>query len=104
MVFIFEICKTIVASKHVGLRIYSLSSYACHHFKLFFHLWRNGGPDWYREYSQWIIHKDQEWAMVKSKSLKSSKISSVRPGFSYANAVRTKKMVDPTVICVKKGF
>lgn len=42
--------------------------------------------------------------MVKSKSLKSSKISSVRPGFSYANAVRTKKMVDPTVICVKKGF
>lgn len=31
----------VVASKQIGLRIYSLKSYACSHFKLFFHLWRN---------------------------------------------------------------
>ncbi len=44
-----------VADKKVDLCIYSLKSFQNKLFKLHFHLWRNGGPDRYHEYTQWVI-------------------------------------------------
>jgi hypothetical protein len=92
----------LVANKSVGLLIYSLKSYSCQQFHLFFHLWRNGGPDWYKEYSQWIIEQDKEWTTVKPKTR--SKSALVKPGVSFAKVVRSKQVETPFVIPVKKAF
>ena len=39
-----------VSCKAVAMIIISLRSFACDHFKCYFHLWSNGGPNWGREF------------------------------------------------------
>uniref|UniRef100_A0A0E0BH28 Uncharacterized protein n=1 Tax=Oryza glumipatula TaxID=40148 RepID=A0A0E0BH28_9ORYZ len=84
------------------VRPFKLVFYSCQQFHLFFHLWRNGGPDWYKEYSQWIIEQDKEWTTVKPKTR--SKSALVKPGVSFAKVVRSKQVETPFVIPVKKAF
>lgn len=41
-----------VASHLVGFHIYKLRSFECHDFKVFFHLWHGGGPNYEVEVRQ----------------------------------------------------
>jgi hypothetical protein len=49
-----------VSCKNVGLMIHYLKSFVCTHFTVCFTLWRNGGPDWVREFSRWQTLKASE--------------------------------------------
>jgi hypothetical protein len=53
-----------VASKAVGFMIFNLRFFSCPSFKCFFHLWSNGGPSWYKEFSKWQFECDKEWVLV----------------------------------------
>lgn len=39
-----------INSQDVGFHIYRLRSYECVNFKIFFHLWNRGGPNYGLEY------------------------------------------------------
>lgn len=75
-----------VTDRKVGLWIYSLKPFQNNFFKLHFHLWRNGGPDWYREYTQWVLEEENSWTKVvrKSKPISNGVIT---PGISFAHVV-----------------
>lgn len=75
-----------VTDRKVGLWIYSLKPFQNNFFKLHFHLWRNGGPDWYREYTQWVLEEDNSWTKVVRKSKPISN-GVIRPGISFAHVV-----------------
>jgi len=47
-----------VASYH------NLRSFECQDFKVFFHLWHNGGPNFKVEYRNWCIEQAAEWMEV----------------------------------------
>ena len=53
-----------VSCKAVALIILRLRSFSCDHFKCFFHLWGNGGPNWGREFKLWKLECDAEWIIV----------------------------------------
>ena len=53
-----------VSCKAVAMIIISLRSFACDHFKCYFHLWSNGGPNWSREFRIWNLECDAEWILV----------------------------------------
>ena len=44
-----------VSCKAVAMIILKLCSFSCDHFKCFFHLWGNGGPNWGCEFKLWKI-------------------------------------------------
>ena len=46
-----RVFRFVVAAKSVGFFITNLLCFECKLFKVFFHLWGNGGPNWRREYS-----------------------------------------------------
>ena len=48
-----KVFSFIVSCKQVGLCILQLRSFACPHFKCYFHLWGNEGPNWKRELEIW---------------------------------------------------
>jgi hypothetical protein len=41
-----------VASKDVGLLVTSLKQVTTAHFDVYFHLWRDGGPNWRFEFQK----------------------------------------------------
>ncbi|CAN6328738.1 unnamed protein product [Urochloa humidicola] len=43
-----------VSSKAIGLLIYNLKYYKCALFAIFFALWGNGGPNWFKDYALWL--------------------------------------------------
>ncbi|KAM0856737.1 hypothetical protein ACQ4PT_048926 [Festuca glaucescens] len=53
-----------ISSKSVGFMINALRSFSCSSFKCYFHLWGNGGPAWFREFSMWQSECDAEWILV----------------------------------------
>ena len=59
-----KVFSFIVSCKQVGLCILQLRSFACPHFKCYFHLWGNGGPNWKRELEIWRKECDAEWILV----------------------------------------
>jgi hypothetical protein len=42
-----------VASKEVGPLITTMKRITTEHFDVYFHLWRDGGPNWRREVLKW---------------------------------------------------
>jgi hypothetical protein len=44
----------VVASRDVGFHIFKLKSFICDQYKVFFHLWGNGGPHWNSEYRKFL--------------------------------------------------
>ena len=58
----------LVCSKKVGLWIYSLRSFSCKDFSVRYFLWKNGGPDWRREWDLWQAEQYNEWTIVKRRS------------------------------------
>ena len=61
-----------VSCKKVGLQILALRSFACAHFKCYFHLWGNGGPNWVRELKIWRKECDAEWILISPTKRRSS--------------------------------
>lgn len=53
-----------VQSQEVSFHIYRLHSYECASFKLFFHLWHGGGPNFYLKYKFWLQEQASEWTKV----------------------------------------
>lgn len=53
-----------MSSSSVGFHIYKLKSFECLDFKIFFHLWHGGGPNFEVEYRNWIREQEVEWVHV----------------------------------------
>lgn len=60
----------LVCSKAVGIWIYNLCSFICKDFHARFHLWRDGGPNWQKEWMLWCAEQNSEWTLVSRKSKK----------------------------------
>jgi hypothetical protein len=56
-----------VSSKQVGLHIYNLRSFENQDFKVFFHLWNGGGPNFHAEFRNWSSEQEAEWTQVSKK-------------------------------------
>ena len=59
-----KVFSFVVSCKQVGFHIVDSRSYACNQFKCYFHLWSNGGPNWWREFLIWKKECDAEWILV----------------------------------------
>jgi hypothetical protein len=62
-----------IASKEVGFMITALRRITTKFFDVYFHLWRDDGPNWRKEFCKWE-EEDSSWMLVtrkqKSKSRK----------------------------------
>jgi len=67
-----------VASKDVGLFIASKRRIVAESFDVYFHLWRDGGPNWTKELKKWQQEEDSQWTLVTSKKKKKKKKSFVK--------------------------
>lgn len=56
-----------VSFQEVGFHIYNLRSYTCSSFKLFFHLWHSGGPNFRREYQAWEAEQSAQWIQIAKR-------------------------------------
>lgn len=74
-----------VSSHNVGFHVYKLRSFQCSNYKIFFHLWHGGGPDYISEFRRWCIEEQALWTEVSRKSSSTSKL--VRPPLTGANSV-----------------
>jgi hypothetical protein len=57
----------IVASRYVGFHIYNLRMFACQQYKIYFHLYGNGGAHWVSEYKKFIQEEADGWILVLGK-------------------------------------
>ncbi|CAD6267620.1 unnamed protein product [Miscanthus lutarioriparius] len=57
-------CRFSVSSKSVGFHIFKLCSFECSDFKIFFHLWHGGGPNYEAELRNWEAMQAAEWSDV----------------------------------------
>jgi hypothetical protein len=56
-----------VTSYHVGFLVRDLNRAATDHFNVYFHLWRDGGADWFREWNKWQQEKDASGQHVERR-------------------------------------
>jgi hypothetical protein len=64
-----------VSTKQVGFTVSELKRIISDHFDVYFHLWRDGGANWYREWNKWQEEENASWQHVsrhhsKAKVLK----------------------------------
>lgn len=69
-----------VASKHVSLLVRALNRITTDHFDIYFHMWRDGGADWKREWRKWEKEEKDSWITISSKRSK-RKISAKKVSF-----------------------
>ena len=74
-----------VSSSLVGFHIFKLRSFECSSFKVFFHLWSNGGPNWVREWRSFCAEEEASWTDVQ----KSPTAGKIRPSVTFADAVKS---------------
>lgn len=77
-----------VSSRLVGFHIFKLRSFECPSFKVFFHLWGNGGPNWIKEWRSFCSEEEAAWTEVK-KNRPNVGNSLIRPNYSFVDAVKT---------------
>jgi len=84
-----RVFRFVVAAKSVGFFITNLLCFECKLFKVFFHLWGNGGPNWRREYSLFLKEEKSSWELAhsSSKSRKSYAEAVINPPLTGANVV-----------------
>lgn len=58
----FRFC---VSSSSIGFQIYNLGTRSQSSFKVFFHLWGQGGPNWIAEEKKFYKEQKEEWTEVK---------------------------------------
>lgn len=90
--FSFEVC-----SKPVGLWVCQFISSSCKDFSLRFFLWRNGGPNWWREFDSWCRDQEKEWTLLSHKK---QPLPASKPCDNHSFA----EVVDGRVIPVKSVF
>jgi hypothetical protein len=69
-----------VASRHVGFTVRDLKRITTEHFDVYFHLWRDGGTDWFWEWGLWQQEEAASWHEVLRRKRKSG--SSKRVSFA----------------------
>ena len=80
--------KFTVSCKKVGLMVYKLNNFSCKSYSLFFALWREGGPNWRKQYDLFCKEQDDEWTLVGAKGkIRRGQAASDRR--SYADIVRS---------------
>lgn len=63
-----RVFKFTVSSKPVGLFISKLASFECDPYKLSFHLWGSGGPNWRHELKLFLIEEESSWNKIPARS------------------------------------
>lgn len=70
----------------------------CQEFKIFFHLWHGGGPNYKKEYAEWCHEQDAEWVEVPKHNLVrltgANSIPLHRSNFRFVPASSSKSMAD----------
>jgi hypothetical protein len=90
--------KFFVASKEASLFVASLRSFSCDSYKLFFHLWGNGGPNWRSEFKAFQEEDASSWTLAGSRLPRKSFIAVVKETPpSGANIIPLEK--PPTPAC-----
>jgi hypothetical protein len=54
----------LVASRRVGFHIVNIRSFSCSEYKLFFHLWGDGGLNWKLEFKKKSEEEAAQWSPV----------------------------------------
>jgi hypothetical protein len=65
----------------VGFHIFRLRSFECSSFKIYFHLWHRGGPNYQHEYKLWQDEQSSQWVDVVKKIL--SRANLIHVGSSH---------------------
>jgi hypothetical protein len=66
-----------VSTKHVGFAVTKLKRIISDQFDVYFHLWRDGGANWFREWSKWQQEEDASWQQVSRRHWKPKKLKHV---------------------------
>lgn len=85
-----RVFKFFVSSHQVGLFIRRLISFECADYKLFFHLWGRGGPNWQSEYSAYCKEERDSWTSVSGRTDRSRAPRAFSPALTGANAIPVK--------------
>lgn len=59
-----RVFRFLVLSSSMGFHIANLCSFDCSAFKIFFHLWGNGGPNWVREWKNFCAEEEAAWTKI----------------------------------------
>lgn len=51
-----------------GFFLYRLQFFSCELFKLSVHLWGSGGPNWRREYRQFLTEEELSWSAARRQT------------------------------------
>lgn len=60
-----RVFRFLVSRKAVGFQVLDLRFFETDAFKVFFHLWHDGGPRWRHEFCLWRIEEDALWSVVR---------------------------------------
>jgi hypothetical protein len=62
-----QVFKFSVASRAVGFHIYNMWMFACDQYKIFFHLFGNGGAHWVSKYKKFLQEEEDDWIPALGK-------------------------------------
>ena len=85
-----------VSSKNMGFYIFKLASFECSNYKIFFHLWGNGGPRWDLELAA-FNREDDSWMLDKGSQRRLKRLS-------YVDAVKSGILTGANSLPVKQKF
>jgi hypothetical protein len=66
-----------VSTKQVGFAVSELKRIISDHFDVYFHLWRDGGANWYREWNKWQEEENASWQHVSRRHSKTKVLKHV---------------------------
>ena len=84
-----------VSSSLVGFHIIKLLSFECSSYKLFFHLWSNGGPNWIREWRLFCAEEAASWTVVRKGN------NLIKPSVSFVDAVKNSPLTGANRVPIK---
>lgn len=87
-----------VHSQAVGFHIYQLRSYECVNFKIYFHLWHGGGPNFRMDYKLWQVEQSSERVDVVKRNSKPNSANLVQPRTSLKSLLI--KLVKRSIIAL----
>ena len=68
--------------------VYKLNNFSCKSYSLFFALWREGGPNWRKQFDLFCKEQEDEWFLIGAKG-KIRKGPAASDRKSYADIVRS---------------
>lgn len=76
-----------VSASSVGFHVLKLRSFSCSAYKVYFHLWSNGGPQWIKEWKSFQSEEKLSWTLIQRNQPGKIKAPSTIH-FSFAEAVQ----------------